>query len=439
MQSSCLFSDADVAAVLAKLRSQSSPTSFPIPNAYPNGAFKTCLKCAERWDANFAINTDSPSYRRALRSYSPGTLVGYARGYAVSSKSHVTGTQQFSPWVQPRSDEMAGAVWTRMEHPADMPMWKVILERSRPVTEEALDRLCEAICVPDGDKVVVDLDLPMFVLGAPFGGTRRQFFEVMTVMVRDSGPFCVSSPTLCQPEFELDKETWYLTSATSLLGAGRRPNCVAVPDVCGTCGMCHVEVRALECIKAGSRLVVDQVLRRPCDHDDDAVVMDIRHPEVVRLMKGSARQRAHLDRQRELKDMDRALGIVDKGINDKGDAVPATQRAAKKNKKKKAKARVRAELLVEHAEAAVAEAEVHVAAQAPRAVMCVEKEEVCCLCDEEEEEVQEPDTCSVCMERRKSHVLVPCGHFLFCEDCLRGCTICPLCRADVMQVVRVYQ
>ena len=443
MQSSCLSSDTDVAAVLAKLRSQSSGHTFPIPDAYPSSGGNPCVKCARRWDTYFDINTDCPSNRVATRKYRPGELVGYARAYAISRRCRMSNKQRFSPWIQPRSDQMAGAMWTRMEHSADMPMWKVILMRSRPAGPRAIARVREALCTPGADRVNVDFDLPMFVLGSPFGGTRDEFFEVMTVLIRDAGPFYNTSPTLCQPGFHLDDDTWYVTSATSLVCSGRRPNCVAIPDVCSSCGMCHVEIRASECIKAGSRLVSETVVVRAYDDEvrdterqaqwdeQNAIVLDLDDPEVVRLMKGRERQRAHLERQRQFKEVEKTLGVIDKR-----DPVQPKGAAKKKKKKQKPQVHVRAEAPPEHIEVAAVVPEVHVADQAPRAVMCVEKEEICCLSDEE---VQDSDACSVCMERRKSHVLVPCGHFQFCEDCVRGCTTCPLCRSDVMQVVRVYQ
>jgi len=50
--------------------------------------------------------------------------------------------------------------------------------------------------------------------------------------------------------------------------------------------------------------------------------------------------------------------------------------------------------------------------------------------------------CVVCMESEKSHILVPCGHQCVCEVCAVNLVstkqACPVCRAPVLQVIKVY-
>jgi len=54
------------------------------------------------------------------------------------------------------------------------------------------------------------------------------------------------------------------------------------------------------------------------------------------------------------------------------------------------------------------------------------------------------DCCEVCLINRKDPraALVPCGHQRFCESCAemvhqRG-DRCPLCRADITRILRLY-
>ncbi len=48
--------------------------------------------------------------------------------------------------------------------------------------------------------------------------------------------------------------------------------------------------------------------------------------------------------------------------------------------------------------------------------------------------------CVVCLERAKSTALVPCGHMCLCDSCAsaKGLKKCPICRADVVSVLRVF-
>ncbi|XP_068729626.1 tumor susceptibility gene 101 protein-like [Montipora capricornis] len=51
--------------------------------------------------------------------------------------------------------------------------------------------------------------------------------------------------------------------------------------------------------------------------------------------------------------------------------------------------------------------------------------------------------CIICMEKKSDSVLIPCGHLGFCLRCAnelkRTTTVCPVCRKNIDQVLRVYQ
>lgn len=52
------------------------------------------------------------------------------------------------------------------------------------------------------------------------------------------------------------------------------------------------------------------------------------------------------------------------------------------------------------------------------------------------------DSCSICLNAAKTHVLTPCGHKCMCDQCARAFCAgsqCPICRGRVQSVVRVYE
>jgi len=49
-----------------------------------------------------------------------------------------------------------------------------------------------------------------------------------------------------------------------------------------------------------------------------------------------------------------------------------------------------------------------------------------------------PDECVVCMDAKRTVVNVPCGHMIACEDCGVMCKICPVCRAPIDDVLKVF-
>ena len=46
--------------------------------------------------------------------------------------------------------------------------------------------------------------------------------------------------------------------------------------------------------------------------------------------------------------------------------------------------------------------------------------------------------CVVCFRSERLLVLTPCGHVCVCEDCAHDLEVCPMCRAGVEQIYRVY-
>jgi hypothetical protein len=56
---------------------------------------------------------------------------------------------------------------------------------------------------------------------------------------------------------------------------------------------------------------------------------------------------------------------------------------------------------------------------------------------EEEKEVRKEE-CVVCMEGKTDHAIIPCGHVCLCSNCVSGIKKCPICRADVTQMVKLF-
>lgn len=46
--------------------------------------------------------------------------------------------------------------------------------------------------------------------------------------------------------------------------------------------------------------------------------------------------------------------------------------------------------------------------------------------------------CVICMDRARAYVILPCGHLCICGVCKGSVGQCPICRANIMQIKRVY-
>lgn len=55
---------------------------------------------------------------------------------------------------------------------------------------------------------------------------------------------------------------------------------------------------------------------------------------------------------------------------------------------------------------------------------------------------QDDKTCVVCMDNDKNHVIVPCGHACLCGECAdlfkNSEQKCPLCKADIMTITKIF-
>ncbi|XP_030846718.1 E3 ubiquitin-protein ligase MYLIP [Strongylocentrotus purpuratus] len=52
--------------------------------------------------------------------------------------------------------------------------------------------------------------------------------------------------------------------------------------------------------------------------------------------------------------------------------------------------------------------------------------------------LQESRLCQVCLDNEMTTVFCPCGHMFCCETCSKECNRCPVCRAEVIYVQRVF-
>jgi len=56
-------------------------------------------------------------------------------------------------------------------------------------------------------------------------------------------------------------------------------------------------------------------------------------------------------------------------------------------------------------------------------------------------EDRKKETCVICLINSRSHVLIPCGHKLFCGECAGGLLvskICPMCRTPIQSILKVF-
>jgi len=51
---------------------------------------------------------------------------------------------------------------------------------------------------------------------------------------------------------------------------------------------------------------------------------------------------------------------------------------------------------------------------------------------------EEEDRCTICMDRKATVAMVPCGHLCCCDKCSQGLQSCPICRAPVTKTQVIY-
>lgn len=47
--------------------------------------------------------------------------------------------------------------------------------------------------------------------------------------------------------------------------------------------------------------------------------------------------------------------------------------------------------------------------------------------------------CVICWDSQKTTILVPCGHYAFCQACADGIVECAICRARIEKRVKVFE
>lgn len=47
--------------------------------------------------------------------------------------------------------------------------------------------------------------------------------------------------------------------------------------------------------------------------------------------------------------------------------------------------------------------------------------------------------CKVCLDSELQVAFMPCGHYVSCVKCSFGCKCCPVCRLDIVNVVKIYR
>jgi len=55
------------------------------------------------------------------------------------------------------------------------------------------------------------------------------------------------------------------------------------------------------------------------------------------------------------------------------------------------------------------------------------------------EATREEDTCAVCMDKKITHMCVPCTHFVMCGECAHKIDECPLCREKITSFITPIQ
>jgi len=55
-----------------------------------------------------------------------------------------------------------------------------------------------------------------------------------------------------------------------------------------------------------------------------------------------------------------------------------------------------------------------------------------------EPSAEEKDTCVICMDAPKTHMVTPCNHLSYCSDCVKELKHCAICRKRITASQRVY-
>ena len=134
-----------------------------------------------------------------------------------------------------------------------------------------------------------------------------------------------------------------------------------------------------------------------------------------------------------------ALPVVDAGPEGAGERLPLEKRAERLEKRAERLAKRNAAL-----QAQLTEAQSQVAdrdAQATLRDAWIATLEASAA--KAQDDLDEERMCCVCLEKPKTHALVPCGHVCTCEGCAKDKImatdgLCPMCRTQSAQILQVY-
>lgn len=53
-------------------------------------------------------------------------------------------------------------------------------------------------------------------------------------------------------------------------------------------------------------------------------------------------------------------------------------------------------------------------------------------------ELPDGQLCVVCLDQKRTHIVIPCGHVIYCEKCVTVAKVCSICRGNIAGKYRVY-
>jgi hypothetical protein len=62
--------------------------------------------------------------------------------------------------------------------------------------------------------------------------------------------------------------------------------------------------------------------------------------------------------------------------------------------------------------------------------------------ESKDEEDDDDHTCIVCMDNPRSHLILPCFHFILCGECVLSYQVgrdCPVCSGRIIEIKKVFK
>ena len=55
-------------------------------------------------------------------------------------------------------------------------------------------------------------------------------------------------------------------------------------------------------------------------------------------------------------------------------------------------------------------------------------------------EIEDQSLCQICLDKKRDTAILPCGHFLYCGECLShgGLRKCPNCRTPIARTQKIF-